>query len=153
VIKHGFARRGKIHPLHRIWREMIQRCTNPKNNRYKRYGGRGIKVCRRWTKSFAVFLKDVGPRPKGRARGGRSLYSLDRIKNDQDYKPGNVRWATAEEQQSTSSHTRWIKYDSRRMKLKDWAKELGIHHTAICNRVRIRGISYEKAVAFYASAR
>lgn len=73
---------------------MIQRCENPKDKRYARYGGRGIKVCQRWKESFAAFLEDVGPRPEGKGPGGRALYSIDRIENDGDYAPGNVRWAT-----------------------------------------------------------
>lgn len=77
---------------------MIQRCENPKDPRYARYGARGIKVCQRWKDSFAAFLEDVGPRPEGKGKGGRALYSIDRIENDGDYEPGNVRWATAKTQ-------------------------------------------------------
>lgn len=68
---------------------MIQRCTNPKRDRYPVYGGRGITVCVRW-RTFENFLEDMGERPVGR--------TLDRINNDGNYEPGNCRWATAEEQ-------------------------------------------------------
>lgn len=98
TLEHGHAARGKIDPLHRIWRQMIQRCENPKDKRYARYGGRGIKVCQRWKDSFAAFLEDVGPRPEGKGEGGRALYSIDRIENDGNYEPGNVRWATTKTQ-------------------------------------------------------
>jgi hypothetical protein len=73
------------------WSAMIQRCTNPKASKFKDYGARGIKVCARWRKSFANFLADVGERPARK--------TLDRIKNEGNYKPGNVRWATPLEQQ------------------------------------------------------
>lgn len=53
-----------------IWCMMHQRCKNPKNNRYHRYGGRGITVCERW-KKFENFLADMGERPRNR--------TLDRI--------------------------------------------------------------------------
>lgn len=84
--KHG----KKIHPLYSIWLQMRARCRNPRHKSYQNYGGRGITICERWD-DFELFLADVGERPPGR-------YSIDRIDNDGNYEPGNVRWATATEQ-------------------------------------------------------
>lgn len=79
------------HPLFDVWSGMIQRCYNKRSTNYPRWGGRGIRVCKRWHESFTAFLADVGKRPRGK--------SLDRYPdNDGDYKPGNVRWATAKQQ-------------------------------------------------------
>ncbi len=75
-------------PLYAVWRGMIDRCENPKNNRYKYYGARGIKVCERWHK-FENFFADMGPRP---IRDDRM--TLERLDGDKDYEPGNVVWAT-----------------------------------------------------------
>lgn len=70
---------------------MIKRCQNPNHHAYARYGGRGIQVCAEWRKDFAAFLRDVGHRPS-------PDLSLDRINNDGNYEPGNVRWATRQQQ-------------------------------------------------------
>ncbi len=86
AVKHGLYQ----HELYRTWVGMWQRCTNPNSEDFPNWGGRGIEVCKKW-KDFAAFVKDVGPRPD-------ASYSLDRINSDGNYKPGNVRWATASEQ-------------------------------------------------------
>lgn len=71
---------------------MKNRCYSPKNPSFPNYGARGIRVCERWKTSFPSFVEDVGQRPVG--------HTLDRIDNDGDYEPGNVRWATRSTQRS-----------------------------------------------------
>lgn len=75
---------------YRIWQGMWQRCTNSRCKAYPDYGGRGIKVCGRWGK-YANFIFDMGKCPNVEM-------SLDRVNNDDDYRPGNCRWATRLEQ-------------------------------------------------------
>jgi hypothetical protein len=86
---HGHAARGGKHPLYGTWQNMRNRCENPNVGEWKNYGGRGIAVCERWHK-FENFLADVGERPNG--------MTLDRIDNDGDYEPGNVKWSSRPEQ-------------------------------------------------------
>jgi hypothetical protein len=93
-LKHGHARdTAKKTPEYTAWTHMKDRCSSPGHPQFKDWGGRGIRVCARWADSFATFLADVGPRPS-------PDLSLDRIDNDGNYEPGNVRWATRSQQQS-----------------------------------------------------
>lgn len=88
---HGQAGRKNQTKEYRTWAGMIQRCTNRTRGSWRRYGGRGIRVCDRWN-YFENFLADMGPAPSPK-------HSLDRHpNNDGNYEPGNCRWATASEQ-------------------------------------------------------
>lgn len=88
---HGMATRGRIAPEYNSWSQMKTRCNNPKDKRYSDYGGRGIRVHPEWIDSFEEFYSYIGPKPF-------KSYSLDRIDNDGNYEPGNVRWASPKEQ-------------------------------------------------------
>ena len=82
-----------------IWVQMIGRCHRPKTFRYRDYGGRGIIVCDRWRRSFSDFYADIGPRPT-------KQHTIDRLNVDGNYEPGNVRWATAAEQNQNQRRTK-----------------------------------------------
>lgn len=93
------------HELYPIWRSMHQRCNDPNLKAHPDYGGRGIKVCDRWSgpDGFPNFLADMGERPKG--------LTLERINNNGNYEPDNCRWATPTEQQRNRRNTRLTEKD------------------------------------------
>lgn len=75
---------------------MIYRCTSPDDKAWKNYGGRGISVCEQWLTSFDNYYAHVGDAPPG--------LTLDRIDNDGNYEPGNMRWATPHQQTFNQRH-------------------------------------------------
>jgi hypothetical protein len=93
--KHGMA--GTVE--YQAWKSMKGRCYRPNYPNYRRYGGRGIKVCDEWSNSFTAFIKHIGMRPS-------INHSVDRINPDGDYEPGNVRWADAHMQSRNTSELR-----------------------------------------------
>ena len=78
-------------PEYTAWCSMKTRCYNPNYQYYEHYGARGIEVADEWINDFRAFYNHVGPRPSAK-------HSLDRIDNNGNYEPGNVRWATDSQQ-------------------------------------------------------
>lgn len=93
ITKHGQGAPGKQTGAYKSFRSAKHRCTCRKHNRYKDYGGRGIKFL---FKDFAQFYKELGDRPSG--------MTIDRINTDGNYEPGNVRWATSKQQTAHLKH-------------------------------------------------
>lgn len=127
---HGETRGGKASPEYRTYREMLRRCADPRRGNYVRYGGRGIRVCARWQRSFAAFLADVGRKPT-------PTHSLDRRNNSKGYTPGNVIWATAQEQQRNTRRNRYITFRGTRRSLAAWVEALGLDYDVIKQRLRL----------------
>lgn len=99
AIKHGLTG----HPLFDTWRKMLSRCENPADKDWLNYGGRGISLCGAWrdVAAYVAWIEaNLGQRPDG--------MTVDRINNDGNYEPGNLRWATAAEQTRNRRPTeRW----------------------------------------------
>ena len=139
------AEYGGVDPMYRAWQRMISRCSNPKDKNFERYGARGIKVCDEWQGSggFEAFLAHVGRRP--------SLeHSLDRIDNDSDYEPGNIRWATRKEQQRNTRRNCLVTIDGVTKCVAEWAEESPVSAATIYKRL---GLSWSDQDAVFSENR
>jgi hypothetical protein len=121
------------------WRAMISRCTFPRNKRFNRYGGRGIRVCRRWLgkRGFQNFLADMGERPAGATIG--------RIHNDGNYTPSNCEWQTIDEQKLNKVNVHRLTFDGETLTAKAWALKLGIDYRNLRRRLK-RGLPIERVL-------
>ena len=117
----------------RIWQAMKNRCYNKNVPQYHNYGGRGISVCDAWRNDFMSFYNDVGEAPEGK--------SIDRIDNDGNYEPGNVRWSTAKEQGRNKSNNTKI----NGVCITEISRSLGGNHALVRKRLN-RGWDVEKAI-------
>ena len=137
VVQHGDSASG-LTPEYRAWNAMLNRCRNPKVPSYPKYGGRGIKVCDRWQKSYESFLLDMGRKPS-------HSHSLDRIDNNGNYEPDNCRWATDEQQRYNKRCTKLIEYRGKQITMSEAAKISGLSTKRI-NRRLLRGWSVSEAI-------
>lgn len=115
---------------YKIWCGLIQRCENPNNPRFADYGGRGIKICERWRRSFMDFLRDMGQRPS-------TNHSLDRIDNNGGYELTNCRWATRQQQQRNRKTNRLLTLNGATKTVAEWAEFLGLSEHLIRSRLQI----------------
>lgn len=123
-------------PEYAAWWAMHDRCTNPKNSNFRYYGARGISVCEQWA-TFEAFYADMGPCPEG--------LTLDRIDNDGNYEPGNVRWATRTQQQNNRSNSKKYEHDGLALTVAQWAKKTGIEDATLRARLN-HGWSVVRAI-------
>jgi hypothetical protein len=135
----GYIHGGTGTPEYWSWRKMKDRCYNPKQKGYHRYGGRGIIVCHRWINSFENFLKDMGKKPSPE-------HSIERKNTDMMYEPTNCKWGTEEEQANNKSTNHILEYDGEKNNLKQWAKKLGVSEKFIEWRVNRKKMSLEEII-------
>ena len=130
---HGMSRTR----VYKVWRAMHDRCYNSNNANYYLYGGRGIRVCKRWF-SFDTFRTDMGERGPG--------LSLERRNNDGMYSPQNCHWATHTEQGNNKRTNVRIQVGGRVQTIAQWARETEQPPLRIWQRLS-RGWSAERAVS------
>lgn len=130
--QYGSVTHGMTHTsIYHTWNKMRQRCQNPNHDRFADYGGRGIRVCDTWSNSFEAF-HDYVSRLSHFNESGRSL---DRINNDGNYEPGNVRWATRVQQNRNTRQVLQITFDGKTQGVAEWANEYGLDRKRLYKRL------------------
>lgn len=115
-----------------VWFAIKDRCFNQNNKKYKHYGGRGITVCDEWKNDFQAFYDYVSQLPHFDEEG----YSIDRINNNGNYEPGNVRWATKTEQANNRNNTIVLTIDKETHTLPEWSRILGVKYNTLYYRYK-----------------
>jgi hypothetical protein len=130
--KHGMAKT----PIFNIWWSMMQRCYDKNSQAYNRYGGRGINVCDQW-QQFEGFYAAMGDKPKD--------MSLDRIDNNGDYSPENVKWANAKTQANNRKSNVVLEHNGKKQTMQQWSDELGLKVGTVWARLN-RGWNISQAL-------
>lgn len=116
--------------LYSVWCGMKERCNNPHNKSFPRYGGRGIKVCEEWANSFSSF------REWATENGYSETLTIDRIDSNDGYYPENCRWVTTAQQNRNYSRNHMITYNGETKCLADWADLFGINRGTVLFRIQ-----------------
>ena len=136
VSTHG----GRHEILYNIWCAMKERCNNPHNKRYERYGGRGITVCDEWQSDYAAF------RSWALENGFDDGLTIDRINGNGNYSPNNCRWVTTAAQNRNYSRNHLLTYKGETLCLADMADKYGVNRATVLFRLK-SGKSVEEALS------
>jgi len=126
VSSHGLSKTA----IYNKWCSMRERCKNPHNKSFSRYGAKGVTVCKEWDESFQAFYEWAMD------TGYKAGLTIDRIDNSKGYSPENCRWATTSQQNRNYSRNHLITYNGETKCLADWADEFGINRTTILFRLK-----------------
>ncbi len=118
---------------------MKKRCYNHNCDRYKSYGGRGIKVCNCWKQDFMCFYRWA------MKNGYNDELSIDRINVDGNYEPSNCRFIAMDEQHLNRTDNHNITFNGKTQTLVEWSKELGIKYDVLRHRINTYKWDIERA--------
>lgn len=126
-------------PEYRHWVNMISRCENPNTPGFEHYGGRGIRVCERWRSNFENFFADMGARPSPR-------HSVDRVRVNGHYEPGNCRWALPKTQGRNTRSNRHVIVEGWKVTLAEAVEKAPVPYNTVLYRLK-RGWALEDALS------
>lgn len=125
--------------LYSIYSSMKQRCYNTKLRAYKRYGGRGITICKEWENSFNSFQSWA------ESNGYKEDLTIERIDNNGNYEPSNCKWANKKEQARNRNTSKRLEYKGQIYTYAEWGEFKGLTSSIISARIR-NGWSIEKTL-------
>lgn len=134
-LKYGFSHTR----IDNIYRTMIDRCSNPNNNRFYTYGAKGITVCDEWKEDKTKFFEWAF------ANGYNERLTIDRIDNQKGYSPSNCRWVDYTTQANNKTTNRIIEIDDERHTMAEWARISGTASPRISYRLK-KGWNAKEAV-------
>lgn len=124
---------------YRTWWRMIARCHDTTHERYPWYGARGISVCEEWRNDFKAFLAHAGRAPT-------PDHTIDRIDNDGNYTPGNVRWATWRQQAQNRRGNVHLVHEGETHTVSEWARKRGMDRRILWKRLNLFGWDQATAI-------
>ena len=126
---------------------MRDRCNRPNATQYKDYGGRGIKVCEEWDKSFQAFYdwSYANGYSTENQKDEKLKLTIDRIDNNGNYEPSNCRWVDRKTQTRNMLTTRFITFNGQNKSVSEWCEIYGIKLQTFNTRIR-NGWSIEEAL-------
>lgn len=133
--------------LYEVWKGIRQRCKNSKHSSYHNYGGRGIKVCEAWDKSFQAFYdwSYANGYSTENQKDEKLKLTIDRIDNNGNYEPSNCRWVDRKTQTRNMRTTRFITFNGQNKSVSEWCEIYGIKLQTFNTRIR-NGWSIEEAL-------
>lgn len=133
---HGMSK-GKYKRIYDIFRHMLNRCQNEKDQDYKMYGGRGISV------EFTDVIEFID---WAMANGYESHLTIERINVNGNYSPENCTWITNEAQALNRTNSRKFTYKGETKDMRSWSVEYGIKYNTLRGRLTNYGWDIERAL-------
>lgn len=140
-------RRGKNHPIYKhgmtqtriydTWVKMKSRCYKPTDKNYPNYGGRGIKMEKKWL-DFLGFYEDMGPTY-------REELTIERIDNNKGYTKANCKWITAAEQAKNKRSVARYSFKGEKLSIPEIADKIGLKRRTLYSRIKILKWPLERA--------
>lgn len=114
--------------IHRVWRGMRSRCSNPNDPGYRYYGGKGVSVCKERGNFMAFYEWSI-------ENGYTDKLSIDRIDSNGDYSPSNCRWVSMKVQQNNRGNNHVIEFKGEKHTMSEWAEVIGISPKTLSKRL------------------
>lgn len=127
----GGSESGKRTKLYRVWLGIRDRCNNPNNISYNRYGAKGVSICKEW-EDFSTFKK------WSEDNGYKDGLSIDRIDSKIGYEPNNCRWADSYTQANNTCKNLFVKAEGECLTISQWARKLNIKYHFLYGALKSR---------------